>query len=261
MVSGTSFPPSAIERTDAKLSYIFLDINWEIINVTKKGWEIAKSNECNILFKRFPIMNAQVYPRRNYPKDILERFMKLTNVYEDEDNRLLAVVYIISLFLLEGITEFTKAYLQVKDNPWPYVNLAKLVQNAKIGEGEVVELLKIANRHLPRIQLEHDRLKEEKNSLEAELSSKKAELNNAARTYQQFVDRNIELKKREDELQRNIDDMENKKAELQKTTTELENNTCHDNFNPEVKHDGLSLSGEGSRKILDTAELFHANQL
>ena len=40
--------------------------------------------------------------------------------------------------MLLGITEFTKAYLQVKENPWPYVNLAKLVQNAKIGEGEVV---------------------------------------------------------------------------------------------------------------------------
>ncbi len=45
--------------------------------------------------------------------------------------------------MLLGITEFTKAYLQVKDNPWPFVNLVKLVQNAKIGEGEVVELLKI----------------------------------------------------------------------------------------------------------------------
>jgi hypothetical protein len=47
---------------------------------------------------------------------------------------------------------------------------------------------------------------------------------------------------------------------LQKTTTELEDNTYHDNFNPEVKRDdGLFLSGESSHKILDTAELFHAN--
>ena len=131
-----------------------------------------------------------------------------------------------------------------------------------MGDGEVVELLKIANGHLPRVRLEYDRLKEEKSSLEAELNSWKAELSNIVRTYQDFCDRNLKLKKREDELQRNIDDMENKKAELQKTTTEFENNTYHDNFNPEVKQDdGLSLSGEGSRKILDTAELFHANQL
>ena len=81
-------------------------------------------------------------------------------------------------FMLLGITEFTKAYLQVKDNPWPYVNLAKLVQNAKIGEGEVVELLKIANRYLPRIRLEYDRVNEEINSRKAELNSWKAAIIN-----------------------------------------------------------------------------------
>ena len=121
--------------------------------------------------------------------------------------------------MLLGITEFTKAYLQVKDNPWPFVNLVKLVQNAKIGEGEVVELLKIANGYLPRIGLEYDRLKEEKSSLEAELNSWRTELNNIARTYQQFLDRNIELKKREDELQHSVNKLEGKKAELQKTSS------------------------------------------
>ena len=71
-----------------------------------------------------------------------------------------AVNYYHQFFMLLGITEFTKAYLQVQDNPWPYVNLAKLVQHAKIGEGEVVELLKIANGYLPRVRLEYDRLKD-----------------------------------------------------------------------------------------------------
>jgi len=120
-----------------------------------------------------------------------------------------------------GCTEFTTIYLQIKDNPWPFVDIIKLVQNTGMGDAEVVELLKIANGYLPRVRLEYDRLKEERNSLEADLNSWKAELSNTARTYQQFVDRNIELKKREDELQRNIDEMENRKAELQKTTTEL----------------------------------------
>ena len=76
----------------------------------------------------------------------------------------------ISTTLL-GITEFTKAYLQVKDNPWPYVNLVKLAQNSGMGDGEVVETLKIANGHLPRVQLEYDRLKAELNSLEVEKSN------------------------------------------------------------------------------------------
>ena len=76
-------------------------------------------------------------------------------------------------------------------------------------------------------------------------------LTDIARTYQQFVDRNIALKKREDALQRNIDEMENKKSELQKITAELqqhlelhENNTYRDNLNPEVKQ-GNIISTKG----------------
>ena len=66
--------------------------------------------------------------------------------------------------MLLGITEFTKAYLQVKDNPWPFVDLVKLTQNSGIRDGEAVELLKIANGYLPRVRLEYDRVKEELNS-------------------------------------------------------------------------------------------------
>ena len=70
-----------------------------------------------------------------------------------------AINYYHQYFMLLGITEFTKAYLQVKDNPWPFVNLVKLAQNSGIRDGEVVELLKIANGYLPRVRLEYDRLK------------------------------------------------------------------------------------------------------
>ena len=40
------------------------------------------------------------------------------------------------------------------------------------------------------------------------------------RTYQQFVDRNLELKKREDELQHSVNELEAKKTELQEATTD-----------------------------------------
>ena len=76
-----------------------------------------------------------------------------------------AINYYHQYFMLLGITEFTKAYLQVKDNPWPFVDLVKLVQNSGIRDGEVVELLKIANGYLPRVRLEYDRVKEEKSSV------------------------------------------------------------------------------------------------
>jgi len=44
------------------------------------------------------------------------------------------------------------------------------------------------------------------------LNSWKAELRNSVLTYQQFVDRNLQLKKREDELHASISELEIKKA-------------------------------------------------
>ena len=160
-----------------------------------------------------------------------------------------AIQYHQQYFMLLGCTEFTKVYLQIKDNPWAYVNLAKLVQNAKLGEGEVVELLKIANGYLPRVRLEYDRLKEEKSSLQAEINSWRTELNNIARTYQQFVDRNLELKKREDELQLSINELEVKEAELNESSSQT----------LQIPHidDGISSVEEDNRKIFDTGELSH----
>src|ERR687892_1699281 len=125
-----------------------------------------------------------------------------------------AIRYHQEYLMLLGCTEFTRIYIQIKDTPWPYVNLTKLVQNARMGDAEVVELLKVANGHLPRIRLEYDRVK-------SELNSWKAEISNAARIYQLFCDRNLALKNREDELQLSVNDLEIKEAGLQKTTTEL----------------------------------------
>ena len=110
----------------------------------------------------------------------------------------------------------------MKDNPIPFVNLVKLVMNSGMGDGEVVELLKIANGYLPLVRLEYDRTK-------AELNSLKAELSNVVRIYQQFVDSNIALKKRENELRQTIDELEAKKAELQKPKPMSEFHENNDN--------------------------------
>ena len=104
-----------------------------------------------------------------------------------------AIDYYHEYFMLLNITEFTKVYLQIKDNPWSFVNLSKLVQNSGMKDVEVMELLKIANGYLPRVRLEYDRHK-------AELNSLKAEISNSVRIYQDFCDRNIVLKNRENEL-------------------------------------------------------------
>jgi transcriptional regulator with XRE-family HTH domain len=133
-----------------------------------------------------------------------------------------AIHYYHQYFALLGITEFTKAYLQVKNNPWPFTNLVKLTQNSGMGDAEVAEVLKIANGSLPRVKLEYDRIRYECNSLEAELNamkaelnSRKAELSNAAGIYQQFCDSTLKLKNREDELKQSISRLEAREAELQ----------------------------------------------
>ena len=48
--------------------------------------------------------------------------------------------------MLLGLTEFTRAYLQIKNVIWPFVNFVDLVQKARIGEDEVVELLEDRKR-------------------------------------------------------------------------------------------------------------------
>jgi hypothetical protein len=134
-----------------------------------------------------------------------------------------AIRYHQEYIMLLGLTEFIKIYIQIKDNPWPYVNFVKLTHNSGMGDGEVMEVLKIANGYLPRIRLEYDRINEETNSVKAKLNSSKAELNNIARTYQQLVDRNIALKRREGELQHSVNKLEAKESELQRQLVDSNN--------------------------------------
>jgi len=106
-------------------------------------------------------------------------------------------------------------------------------------------------------------------------------LSNVVRTYQQFVDSNIALKKREDELQQTIDELEAKKAELQKPRfneplSEFHENNDNKDVNLEVQQEDIislndvlipqtlqvhdiqdspaSVRG-GNHEILDTADL------
>jgi hypothetical protein len=180
-----------------------------------------------------------------------------------------AIRYHQEYFMLLGCTEFTKIYLQIKDNPWPYVNLTKLVQNARMGDTEIVELLKITNEYLPRVRLEYDRVKEELNSTKAELNSWKAELSNTVRIYQQFVDRNLSLKKREDELKESIRGLEIKMAdkltaELQKVDNSYSNiEVQQENGTPSMAIDSPQNENKmhtqaepSSRIILDTRDFF-----
>ena len=132
-----------------------------------------------------------------------------------------SIQYHQQYFMLLGCTEFTRLYPQIKNNPWSYVNLVRLIQNSGMGDGEVLELLKIANEHLPNVRLEYDRVKTEVNLAKAEKDSLEVARSDSVLTYQQFSDRNIKFKRRESELQQSINELETKKAELQKKYDEL----------------------------------------
>ena len=98
-----AFVDTETENIDENIViYDLCNKNWEIVKITGHGWNIEQNYQ-QILFKRFPIMNPQVYPRKDYPPDIMNQFIRLTNVYDDEDNKLLAEVYLVSLFLLANL--------------------------------------------------------------------------------------------------------------------------------------------------------------
>src|SRR5918994_1693983 len=156
-----------------------------------------------------------------------------------------AIQYHQQYYMLLGCTEFTKTYLQVKDNPWPFINLVKLTQNAGMGDDEVVGLLKIANGHLPRVRLEYGRVIDEINWCKAELNSWKAALNNEVRVYQDFSDRNVALKKREDELQLSISQLERKETRLNESLSEFQDNNADNNcLAPKVKQEEVNFMND-----------------
>jgi predicted transcriptional regulator len=172
-----------------------------------------------------------------------------------------AIRYHQEYFMLLGLTEFTRAYLEIKDYLWPFVNLVKLVLYSGLSNGEVVALLKIANGYLPRVRLEYDRL-------QAELNSLKAEINNSVRTYQDFCNRNLEMNKRINELQLIVDELEARRTKLKKTTTESnhhiaefqESNAENDNLNLEMEQEVVRLINDLSRPPSNITINYHSEE-
>ncbi len=75
--------------------YDLTNKDWDIVRISEKGWDIEKSP---IIFRRYSNQQPQVFPSREYDKDIFDKFMNLLNV-KDNDNKLLLKCYIIALFV------------------------------------------------------------------------------------------------------------------------------------------------------------------
>jgi predicted transcriptional regulator len=135
-----------------------------------------------------------------------------------------AIRYHQEFYMLLGCTEFTKLYLRIKDDPWPFVNLVKLALDAGMDEVQVLELLKIANSSLPNVRLEYDRLEAERRSLEANVQR-------SARILQEIIDRTSKESKALEQyrsicnqLKEEIENLINKRVRLENAIGSFQNN-------------------------------------
>jgi hypothetical protein len=117
-------------------------------------------------------------------------------------------------FKLLGCTEFANVYLQIKDNPWGYVDFVKLAQSLGISDGEVIKLIEITKDY-PRVTSIYEKLKADINLLENEIS-------NLAKDRQRLSDVISNLCKTENQLQLTIKELQAKlaKLDLQRERTE-----------------------------------------
>jgi hypothetical protein len=75
--------------------YDLTNEDWQTVRITHRGWNIEYTP---VVFRRYSNQKPQVYPSKEYPPEIFDNFMDLTNVKDSEDNKMLFKVYIIALF-------------------------------------------------------------------------------------------------------------------------------------------------------------------
>jgi hypothetical protein len=95
---------------DTDIYYDLTSQLWEAIKVTPQGWLVEKTP--TMMFRRYKNQTAQVYPSREYPDDIFDRFINLINV-KNEDSKLLLKCYIVALL----IPDIPKAILMLHGEP------------------------------------------------------------------------------------------------------------------------------------------------
>lgn len=79
---------------------------------------------------------------------------------------------------LIGLEDITKIYLEFKGDVSYFVSLCKAVKEAKMGIPQVVNLLRVANNHLPLVEHRYQELQKQNNTLESNLSIAAKEFQN-----------------------------------------------------------------------------------
>jgi predicted transcriptional regulator len=119
-------------------------------------------------------------------------------------------------FKLLGCSQFTMVYLTVKDNPWPFVNLVNLAQEAGIDEQQLISFINTVNNDLPSLELKYEKLKKEMDSLEYEKR-------NLAKDNERLCGGISRLQTEADQLQLSIKELQRDKASLDLQKERIEN--------------------------------------
>jgi hypothetical protein len=91
-----------VAESDNKWYYDLTNKNWEFVEITSSGWKIVSNL---ILFHRYNNQLPQVYPSKDYPPDIFDKFIALVlnkaNADEEKlpEYQILLKCYIVCAFI------------------------------------------------------------------------------------------------------------------------------------------------------------------
>jgi len=84
-----------VAKVGDTIYYDLVNSQWQVVKITSEGWDIIHSP---ILFRRYPHQREQVMPEAGATVDTFDEFLKLLNISDDAENKLLFKCYIVTLF-------------------------------------------------------------------------------------------------------------------------------------------------------------------
>ena len=100
------------EKEPYTIYYDLTNQNCEVVKITPDGWSILGGNDTPTIFRKYKNQKAQVYPSRKYPSNILDQFVDLLNIKNEEIQRQTnAKGRIVSKVVVTEQRELFKGYL------------------------------------------------------------------------------------------------------------------------------------------------------
>ena len=99
-----------VASDDTGIYYDLTNKEWQTIKIIPEGWLIESTP--TVMFRRQTNQLQQVYPSREYEKNIFDKFINLLNI-KKEDHKLLLKCYIIALL----VPDIPKAILMLHGEP------------------------------------------------------------------------------------------------------------------------------------------------